>query len=81
MIIHQILIICAAKMILSPSTKGSFQALAIEIHKTLNNRNPIFMKEIFSLKGHKCIKNITPATITYSFESFGFKESNYTFQI
>ena len=31
----------------------NIQALAIEIHKTLNNLNPIFMKEIFSLNEHK----------------------------
>ena len=30
----------------------NIQSLATEIYKTLNNLNPIFMKEIFSLKTH-----------------------------
>ena len=30
----------------------NIQALATEIYKTLTNLNPIFMKEIFSLKTH-----------------------------
>ena len=59
----------------------NIQALAIEIHKNLNNLNPIFMKEIFSLNEHKystrrrCLNSITPATVTYGLESFGFKAS------
>ena len=59
----------------------NIQALAIEIHKTLNNLNPIFMKEIFSLNEHKystrrqCLNSITPATVPYGLESFGFKAS------
>ena len=30
----------------------NIQALAIEIYKTMNDLNPVFMKEIFSLKPH-----------------------------
>ena len=57
----------------------NIQALACEIHKTFNNQNPIFMNEIFSLKEHnystrKQIMNcITPSTVTYGLESFGYK--------
>ena len=59
----------------------NIQALACEIHKTINDGNPTFMKEIFSLKEYKystrkrCINSITPSTVTYGLETFGFKGS------
>ena len=31
----------------------NIQALATEIYKTLNDLNPLFMKEVFSLKAHR----------------------------
>ena len=59
----------------------NIQALATEIYKTLNNLNPIFMKEIFSLKIHNYpirTQNLNypnPRTISYGVESFGYKGS------
>ena len=55
------------------------QALAIQIYKTFNDLNPIFMKEIFTLKEHKYstrrqnLQSKIPRTVTYGLESFGFK--------
>ena len=57
----------------------NIQALATEIYKTLNNLNPIFMKEIFSLKTHNYpirTQNLNypnPRTVSYGVESFGYK--------
>ena len=59
----------------------NIQVLTCEIQKTINNKNPIFMKEIFSLKENKYpsrnqrINSIVPSTVTYGLESFGFKGS------
>ena len=57
------------------------QALAIEIYKTMNDLNPVFMKEIFSLKPHNYplrTQNLVypnPRTVSYGLESFGYKAS------
>ena len=59
----------------------NIQALATEIYKTLNNLNPIFMKEIFSLKTHNYpirtqnLNYLNPRTVSYGVESFGYKGS------
>ena len=36
---------------------NTIQALAIEIYETMKNLNPVFMKEISSLKPHDYLKN------------------------
>ena len=57
----------------------NIQALAIQVYKTVNDLNPIFMKEIFTLKAHKYstrrqnLQSKTPQTVTYGLESFSFK--------
>ena len=57
----------------------NIQALTIEIYKTINNLNPIFMKDIFSIKQHNYTlrsQNLVyqkPRTIFYGVESFGYK--------
>ena len=59
----------------------NIQALAIEIYKTMNDLNPVFMKEIFSLKPHNYplrTQNLVypnPRTVSYGLESFGYKAS------
>ena len=59
----------------------NIQALATEIYKTLNNLNPIFMREIFSSKTHNYsirTQNLNypnPRTVAYELESFGYKGS------
>ena len=59
----------------------NIQALAIEINKTMNDLNPVFMKEIFSLKPHNYplrTQNLVypnPRTVSYGLESFGYKAS------
>ena len=59
----------------------NIQSLACEISKTISDENPIFMKEIFSLKDHKystrkqCLNSFVPSTVTYGLETFGFKGS------
>ena len=59
----------------------NIQALATEIYKTLNNLNPIFMKEIFSLKTYNFpirTQNLNypnPRTVSDGVESFGYKGS------
>ena len=59
----------------------NIQALAIEIYKTMNDLNPVFMKEIFSLKPHNyplSMQNLVypnPRTVSYGLESFGYKAS------
>ena len=59
----------------------NIQALATEIYKTLKGLNPVFMKEVFSLKTH-CYpvrtENLTypnPRTILYGLETFGYRGS------
>ena len=55
------------------------QMLASEVYKTLNDRNPIFMKEIFTLKQHqydtrkKQLQCKTPRTVMYGLDTFGYK--------
>ena len=56
----------------------SIRALTIEICKTLNDLNPVFMKEIFCLKQynyHMRNKSLdqNPRTVTYGLETFGYK--------
>ena len=59
----------------------NIQALATEIYKTLNNLNPIFMREIFSSKTHNYsirTQNLNcpnPRTVAYGLESLGYKGS------
>ena len=59
----------------------NIQALATEIYKTLNNLNPVFMKEVFSLKTHSYplrTQNLiypNPRTVSHGLESFGYKGS------
>ena len=59
----------------------NIQALATEIYKTLNNLNPVFMKEVFSLKTHSYplrTQNLiypNPRTVSYGLESLGYKGS------
>ena len=59
----------------------NIQTLATEIYKTLNNLNPLFMKEIFSLKTHNYptrTQNLNypnPPTVSYGVESFAYKGS------
>ena len=54
----------------------NIQALATEIYKTLNNLNPIFMREIFLSKTHNYsirTQNLNypnPRTVAYGLESF-----------
>ena len=61
----------------------NIQALATEIYKTLNDLNPLFMKEVFSLKAH-CYPLRTqnliypnPCTVLYGLESFGYRVAKY----
>ena len=59
----------------------NIQTLTIEIHRTLNDLTPIFMKDIFSTKQHKYfsrrqhLEYQKPCTVTYGLESFGYKAS------
>ena len=59
----------------------NIQALATEIYKTLNDLNPLFMKEVFSLKAHRYplkTQNLiypNPRTVLYGLESFGYRGS------
>ena len=63
------------------------QCLVIEIHKTINNLNPIFMKNIFSLKKqsyHSRFHHLDvtkPRTMRYGFETFGYKAAHIWSQI
>ena len=59
----------------------NIQALTLEIFKTLNNLNPIFMNEIFHAKEltyNTRKQNLVypnPHTVSYGLESFGYKAS------
>ena len=59
----------------------NIQALATEIYKTLNDLNPLFMKEVFSLKAHRYplrTQNLiypNPRTVLYGLEFFGYRGS------
>ena len=59
----------------------NIQALVIEIYKTVKTLNPVFMKEIFSLKPHNYPlrrQNLVypnHRTVYYGLESFGYKGS------
>ena len=61
----------------------NIQALAIEIYKTMNDLNPVFTKEIFSLKPHNYplrSQNLVypnPRSVSYGLESFVYKVANY----
>ena len=57
-------------------TSCPIHALTIEIYKTLNDLNPVFMKEIFCLKQYnyhmrnKSLDYQNPRTVTYGLETF-----------
>ena len=57
----------------------NIQVLTLEIYKTLNNLNPVFMKEIFCLKRHiystrnQNLIYPNPHSVIYGLESFGYK--------
>ena len=57
----------------------NIQALSLEIYKTVNNLNPIFMKNIFHLKEINYstrMQNLSypnPKTTSYGLQSFGYK--------
>ena len=54
-------------------------ALATEVFETVNDQNPVFMKNIFTLKEHqyftrrKPLQYSTPRTMTYGLDIFGYK--------
>ena len=59
----------------------NIQSLTLEIYKSLNNLNPDFMKEVFSLKqSNYPLRNQgmaypNPRTVSYGLETFGYKGS------
>ena len=59
----------------------NIQTLMLEIYKSLNNLNPDFMKDVFTLKQrtyplrNQCMIYPNPRTVTYGLETFGYKGS------
>ena len=58
--------------------ESNIQALAVEIYKTQNGLNPIFMKDIFCSPQHgyntrkKIFSYPNPKTVSYGTQSFGY---------
>ena len=57
----------------------NIKSLNIEVYKSLHDLNPVFMKDIFSLKAHNYhtrkqqLKYPNPRTVTYGLETFGYR--------